>query len=129
MGDHGKTGGAHKAAPKGAFGVAGALAVRTRGKFFEGTVVSDKMHGSVIVEWPRVVWVPKYNRFKRLSSRVKARNPEGLGARSGDTVRIEETRKLSKTMNFIVTAVIKRAEHVRAAAAATPAAAKKKEGA
>lgn len=84
-----------------------ALGYSTRGKFFEGTVVSDRMQGTVVVEWPRVVRSSKFNRFYRLTSKVKARN--GVGAKAGDFVRIEETRKLSKTVGFAVTNIIRRA--------------------
>lgn len=66
------------------------------------------MQGTVVVEWPRVVRSAKFNRFFRLTSRVKAKNPASISAKAGDTVRIEETRKLSKTVNFIVTAIVKK---------------------
>ena len=88
--------------------LAGPKGLTTRGRFFEGTVVSDRMQGSVVVEWPRIVRVPKYNRFDRLTSRVKARNPREIGAQAGDSVRIEETRKMSKTINFVVTGIIRK---------------------
>ncbi|MFH0962001.1 MAG: 30S ribosomal protein S17 [archaeon] len=81
-----------------------------RGKFFEGTVVSDGMQKTVVVEWPRVVRSGKFNRFFRLTSRIKAKNLAEISARKGDRVRVEETRKLSKTVNFIVTKIIKRRE-------------------
>ncbi len=81
----------------------------TRGKFFEGTIVSARMQGTAIVEWPRVVKSGKFNRFYRLTSRVKAKNPEAISAKEGDYVRIEETRKLSKTVNFIITKLIRKA--------------------
>jgi len=81
--------------------------LKTRGKQFEGTVVSDKMFKTVIVEWPRMVYSTKYGRVSRRSSRVKVHNPPCINARVGDRVRIRETRKLAKTKNFVVLEKIK----------------------
>lgn len=60
------------------------------------------MSRTVVVEWPRIVYFSKYHRSARRSSRVKAHNPSCINARIGDKVRIQETRKLSKTKNFVV---------------------------
>lgn len=76
--------------------------ISTRGRVFEGTVISDKMHKTVTVEWHRRKFVPKYERYERRRSKVKAHNPESMNAKTGDTVKIMETRPLSKTKNFIV---------------------------
>lgn len=73
-----------------------------RGRTFEGRVVSDKMHKTVTVEWERRKYVPKYERYERRRTKVKAHNPESINAKTGDIVRIVETRPLSKTKNFIV---------------------------
>lgn len=80
--------------------VHGALSVR--GKTYEGTVVSDRMQRSVIVEWPRVIKSQKYGRFKRRTTRITAHNPPCINAKVGDRVKIQETRKLAKTINFVV---------------------------
>lgn len=77
--------------------------LRTRGRLFEGTVVSDRMQKGVIVEWPRVIKSGKYNRFARLTSRVAAHNPACINARLGEKVRIAECRKLSRSIGFVVT--------------------------
>jgi small subunit ribosomal protein S17 len=108
MDNHGKTGRKDEKAHTARGDLAGSLGIPTRGKFFEGMVVSDRMQGSVVVEWPRIVRSTKYNRFSRLSSKVKARNPKEIGAKEGDTVRVEETRKISKTITFIVTRIIRK---------------------
>ncbi len=75
----------------------------TRGAVLEGTVVSDKMQGTVIVERGRLVRVRKYDRYKKARSRIPAHNPPCIGAKVGDQVRIVECRKLSKTVSFVVT--------------------------
>lgn len=77
--------------------------LRTRGRVFEGTVVSDRMQKSVVVEWPRVIKSKKYNRFARLTSRIKAHNPACINAKIGERVRISECRKLSRSICFVVT--------------------------
>ena len=68
------------------------------------------MHKTVTVEWPRKLYVPKFERYLIKRSRVKAHNPEHINAKTGDTVRIMETRPISKTKKFTVVEVIKRCE-------------------
>ncbi|MEK6820834.1 MAG: 30S ribosomal protein S17 [archaeon] len=83
-----------------------------RGNEIVGKVISDKAPKTVTVEREIVVYVPKYERYKKLRSRVHAHNPEWMNAKEGDIVRIGETRKISKTKAFIVTEII---GHARAA--------------
>lgn len=72
----------------------------TRGRKFTGTVVSDRMAKTVTVEWDRRVLIPKYQRYEKRRTRVKAH--DDIGCKVGDQVEIMETRPLSKTKNFIV---------------------------
>jgi small subunit ribosomal protein S17 len=81
----------------------------TRGRKFTGTVTSDKMSKTVTVEWERRKFIKKFERYEKRRTRVKAHNPETINAEKGDTVFIEETRPISKTKNFIVTQIIKKA--------------------
>ncbi|MFH1589765.1 MAG: 30S ribosomal protein S17 [archaeon] len=81
--------------------------ISLRGRVFEGIVTSDKMHKTVTVEWERRKHVPKYERYEKRRSKVKAHNPESMNAKTGDKVKIMETRPLSKTKNFIVIEIIK----------------------
>lgn len=73
-----------------------------RGRTFTGVVVSDKMSKTVTVEWTRRYYIPKYERYEKRRSRVKAHNPDEIDAQTGDQVVIKETRPLSKTKHFIV---------------------------
>lgn len=75
---------------------------RTHGRTFTGIVVSDKMSKTVTVAWERRYYVPKYQRYERRYSKVKAHNPAEIDAKTGDKVTIMETRPISKTKNFIV---------------------------
>ena len=83
--------------------------ISVRGKTFTGTVVSSKMHRTVVVQWDRRVLIPKFERYEKRRSKVSAHNPDEIGASEGDLVRIQETRPLSKTKNFVVVEVLEKA--------------------
>ena len=69
-------------------------------KTLQGTVVSDKMMKTVVVSVKRFVKHPKYGKFLSRSKKYKAHNE--MGAKTGDTVTIEECRPLSKDKQFKV---------------------------
>lgn len=79
--------------------------VSIRGRTFTGTVTSDRMAKTVTVEWERRTYVPKYQRYEKRKTKIKAHNE--LDAKKGDFVEIRETRPISKTKNFVVTRIIK----------------------
>ncbi len=81
--------------------------ISIRGRVFTGKVISAKMHRTVTIEWPRLFFVPKYERFEKRRSKVKAHNPVCINVKEGDTVKIAECRPLSKTVNFVVIKKIK----------------------
>lgn len=76
-------------------------AVGTRGRVFEGTIIK-KFPGRVVVTFERTVYVPKYERFYKKQTKLHARIPEGMELNVGDYVKVRETRKLSKIINFMV---------------------------
>ncbi len=78
-------------------------------KEFTGTVVSDKMQKTVIVKVLRISKHPKYARIMKSHNKYKVHDEKGV-AKLGDTVRIEETKPLSKDKHFRVLKVIKKAE-------------------
>ncbi len=80
--------------------------ISIRGKTFTGKVVSAKMNKTVVVQWERRVLIPKFQRYAKRRSKVSAHNPESIDAKEGDIVKIQETRPLSKTKNFIVIEVV-----------------------
>jgi len=84
--------------------------ISTRGRKFTGVVISDKMSKTVTVEWERRKYVKKFERYEKKRTKVKAHNPEIINAEKGDMVQIEETRPISKTKNFIITQIIKKAK-------------------
>jgi small subunit ribosomal protein S17 len=84
--------------------------LKVRGKQFTGTVVSQKMQRSVVVEWVGWRFIPKYERYKKTKTKVTAHNPPCVHAVEGDVVKIGECRPLSKTKNFVVLKVLGKEE-------------------
>ena len=80
--------------------------LKVRGRIFTGTVIGDKMQKTVTVEWGRQHFLPKYERYERRRTRIKAHNPECMNAKKGDIVKISECRSLSKTKNFVIIEVL-----------------------
>ena len=78
-------------------------------KVREGVVVSDKMTKSIVVEVERRVKHPKYGKFLRKTSRFMAHD-ENEESHVGDTVRIMETRPLSKCKRWRLVQIIERAK-------------------
>jgi len=81
---------------------------RTRRKVRMGIVSSDKMEKTVTVTLVRRYTHPVYGKQVTRTKKVKARNE--LDAKTGDTVRIMETRPLAKTVNWRVTEIVERAK-------------------
>ncbi|WP_336986148.1 30S ribosomal protein S17 [Altererythrobacter aquiaggeris] len=66
-----------------------------------GTVTSDKMNKSVTVKVERKVKHPLYGKIIRRSKNYHAHDEENAH-KVGDTVRIEETKPISKTKTWRV---------------------------
>jgi len=77
-------------------------------KEFIGTVTSDKMQKTIIVRVTRMSKHPKYGRIIKRFNKFKAHDEKNL-AKVGDTVRIEETRPISKDKNFRMIEIVKKA--------------------
>jgi small subunit ribosomal protein S17 len=88
----------------------GAEASEARGsrKLRTGSVVSDKMDKTVVVAITRRVPHPVYGKMVTRTKRVKAHD-EANSAKTGDTVRIMETRPLSKDKRWRVVEIVERA--------------------
>ncbi|MDR3012397.1 MAG: 30S ribosomal protein S17 [Chitinispirillales bacterium] len=74
-----------------------------------GVVVSDKMNKSIVVNVERQLMHPLYGRTVKIKKRYVAHD-ETNDCKVGDTVRIVETRPLSKTKRWRVGEVLQRAE-------------------
>jgi small subunit ribosomal protein S17 len=73
-----------------------------------GVVVSDAMDKTVVVRISSAVRHPLYGKTVRRTARFKAHD-EANQAKVGDTVRIMETRPLSRTKRWRVVEIVERA--------------------
>ena len=74
-----------------------------------GIVVSDKMDKTVVVAVTEKRKHPIYKKTITRTKRFKAHDEENA-CNEGDTVRIVETRKLSKTKNWRVAEIVEKAK-------------------
>ena len=74
-----------------------------------GRVVSDKMDKTIVVSVERLARHRLYKRVIRLSTKFKAHDEENT-AGIGDTVRIMETRPLSKDKRWRLVEVVEKAK-------------------
>ena len=81
---------------------------RARRKVRVGVVISDARDKTVTVEVPTSFKHPRYDKVVRRSSKFHAHDEEN-DARMGDTVRIMETRPISKLKRWRVVEVVERA--------------------
>jgi len=89
--------------------VHGKLSVR--GRSFEGTVVA-KHEKRVSIEFERMVYVPKYERYAKSKTKIHARLPKCMDelVKIGDLIKVQECRPLSKIIHFVFVSKIKDAE-------------------
>ena len=81
---------------------------RLRRKTRTGVVVSDKMTKTVVVQLTRQFGFRLYGKQVTRTKRVHAHDEKG--AKTGDTVRLMETRPLSKTKRWRVVEIVTRAQ-------------------
>ena len=80
---------------------------RGRLNIVSGQVISDKMDKTISVQIYRLVKHEKYGKYIRRSSVFKAHD-ELNKAKEGDTVKIYETRALSKTKRWKLMEIIEK---------------------
>jgi small subunit ribosomal protein S17 len=73
-----------------------------------GTIVSDKMQKTVIVQVERLVKHQQYEKFVRRRAKFAAHDEQNA-CKPGDTVLITESRPLSKTKKWRVCEILKKA--------------------
>jgi small subunit ribosomal protein S17 len=83
--------------------------IRNTRKERVGVVVSDRMQKSITVAIERQVKHPIYGKFVKKTTRLMAHD-ENNDAHVGDTVRIMETRPLSKQKCWRLLEVVERAK-------------------
>lgn len=90
-----------------AAGVTPASAPARRRQEKVGLVTSDKMTKTVVVRVERLVRHPKYKRYIRRRTKFMAHDE--MGAKTGDIVRIVETRPLSARKRWRVIEIVQKA--------------------
>ena len=75
----------------------------------QGVVVSDKMEKTIVVAVKDNVKHPLYNKIVKRTYKLKAHDEENT-AHKGDTVRVMETRPLSKDKRWRLVEVVERAK-------------------
>ena len=74
-----------------------------------GTVVSDKMNKTIVVQVERKVKHPLYGKYVRRFSKMYVHDEDNT-CRTGDVVVIQQSRPLSKTKRWKLVEVVKRQE-------------------
>lgn len=84
------------------------METRNRRKERVGVVVSDGMDKSILVAIQRQIKHPIYHKFVKKTTKLMAHD-DANDAHVGDTVRIMETRPLSKRKRWRLVEIIERA--------------------
>jgi small subunit ribosomal protein S17 len=74
-----------------------------------GVVTSDKMDKTITISVERRVKHPMYGKFVKSTKKFKAHD-ENNECKTGDTVKIMETRPLSKTKRWRLVEILERAK-------------------
>jgi small subunit ribosomal protein S17 len=83
--------------------------MREQRRALVGTVVSNKMEKTVVVQVERVSRHPLYGKVMRSHKKYKAHD-EANEAQMGDMVQIRECRPISKDKTFFLETILERAE-------------------
>ncbi|HRJ40233.1 MAG: 30S ribosomal protein S17 [Caldilineaceae bacterium] len=82
--------------------------MREQRRALVGTVVSDKMEKTIVVQVERVARHPLYGKVIKSHKKYKAHD-ETNDAKMGDVVQIRECRPISKDKTFYVETILERA--------------------
>ncbi len=83
--------------------------VRKEKQVLQGIVVSDKMEKTIVVEIMMRKLHPLYKKYLTRTKKVKAHD-EKNEARIGDTVRVSESRPLSRDKRWRLAEIVERAK-------------------
>ncbi len=75
----------------------------------QGKVVSDKMDKSIVVAVERKVKHPIYGKYVKKTTKLRAHD-EKNESRTGDIVKLMETRPLSKTKRWRMIEIVEKAK-------------------
>jgi small subunit ribosomal protein S17 len=88
--------------------------LKTRGRTFQGRVIK-KFPKRVVIEFERMIYVRKYERYYKSKTKLHARLPECIEKKVevGDLIKIQECRPLSKLVHFVVIAKVNKEKNKR----------------
>lgn len=77
--------------------------LKFRGRVFKGKVIR-KLSDRLVIEFERIIKVPKYERYEKRKTKIHARLPKCMseGIEVGDLVEVGETRPISKMIHAVV---------------------------
>lgn len=81
-----------------------------RGNILVGKIIRQKSAKTAVFEREISKYIPKYERYSKRRLRLAVHVPEGMKVNVGDMVKIGETRKISKTKNFVIMGVLQKSE-------------------
>ncbi len=84
--------------------------LKSRGRIFEGRV-TKKFATRVVIEFERMIYIRKYERYLRSKTKIHAKLPKCMESEInvGDLIRIQECRPLSKIIHFVTIKKLKNA--------------------
>jgi small subunit ribosomal protein S17 len=83
--------------------------ISSRGMKVKGTVISVKMKNTATIEREFSKTLHKYKRVAIEKSKIHVHIPEGITVGLGDVIEAQQTRKLSKTKNWVITKLVSKA--------------------
>ncbi|KKY25183.1 putative 40s ribosomal protein s11 [Phaeomoniella chlamydospora] len=82
--------------------------ISIRGRILTGTVISTKMHRTLIIRREYLHFIPKYSRYEKRHTNLAAHVSPAFRVEEGDQVTVGQCRPLSKTVRFNVLRVLPR---------------------
>ncbi len=82
--------------------------LKIHGRIFKGIITKIDLNKTATIEFTHFYYLPKYERYEKRITRIKAHNPACLNTKVNNEVMLAETKKLSKTKNFVIIEVIEK---------------------
>ena len=79
--------------------------LKIRGRMFTAELIRGVVHRTSKVEFTRLFYIPKYERYEKRRTRIRVHVPDCIEVKEGNKVLIAETRPISKTKKFVVVEV------------------------
>ncbi len=71
-----------------------------------GHIVSSKTHKTASIVIDRQVYVKKYSRYLKRTTKIQVHNPPSINAKEGDIVKVYETKPISKTKHYVIVQIM-----------------------